>query len=115
MTVIALVITIPLGVKAMVIGHVITSALSFIINTYLPGKLFGYGAVKQFKDMIPVLIATFGMAVLIVLIQMVVAGLLLQLILSGFFGLLTYLGICHLLQVEEVFELRQLLLNFKKK
>ena len=115
MTVIALVITIPLGVKAMIIGHVITSALSFIINAYLPGKLFGYGAVKQIKDMIPVLIATFGMAVLIVLIQMFTEGLLLQLLLSGFFGLITYLGICHLLQVEEVFELRQLLLNFKKK
>ncbi|MDG2431171.1 lipopolysaccharide biosynthesis protein, partial [Flavobacterium sp.] len=115
MTVIALVITIPLGVKAMIIGHVMTSAISFIINAYLPGKLFGYGAIKQFKDMIPVLIATCGMAVLIVLIQMITEGLLLQLLLSGVFGLITYLGICRLLQVEEVFELRQLLLNFKKK
>jgi O-antigen/teichoic acid export membrane protein len=38
LTVVALIITIPLGVKSMIIGHVITSALSY--NSYLPGKFF---------------------------------------------------------------------------
>jgi hypothetical protein len=35
----------------MIIGHVITSVLSVLINAYLPGKFFGYGAIKQLKDM----------------------------------------------------------------
>jgi hypothetical protein len=39
-TLLALVITIPLGVKAMIIVPCIT-AMSFAINAYLPGKLYG--------------------------------------------------------------------------
>lgn len=47
LAVIAMVITIPMGVKAMVIGQVVTSFLAFFINTYMPGKLFHYGALAQ--------------------------------------------------------------------
>jgi hypothetical protein len=32
----------------MIIGHVITGSL-VLINAYLPGKFFGYGAIKQLK------------------------------------------------------------------
>ena len=115
LTVIALVITIPLGVKAMIIGHVITSALSFLINAYLPGKFYGYGAIKQLKDMLPVILATIGMAIIIIVIMACTAILVVQLILSGFFGALTYLGICHLLKLQELQELYELLLKFKLK
>jgi hypothetical protein len=77
----SLIITIPLGVKSMIIGHVITSA--FIINAYLPGKFFSYGAVKQLKDMVPIVIASSGMA-LMALILFTVNNLIIQLILGGF-------------------------------
>ena len=115
MTIIALVITIPLGVKAMVIGHVITSLVSFVINAYLPGKLFGYGAIKQFKDMIPVLMATLGMALIIFAILNTFDQLIVQLIVSGFLGLLAYLGLCRLMKVEELNELKVLLQIVKEK
>jgi O-antigen/teichoic acid export membrane protein len=48
LTVVALIITIPLGVKSMIIGHVITSALSLHIMLIYQ-VFFGYGAVKQLK------------------------------------------------------------------
>ena len=60
--VLTLIITIPLGVKAMVIGHVVMAILAFFINAYMPGKLFGYGALSQLKDMIPIFISTVIMA-----------------------------------------------------
>jgi O-antigen/teichoic acid export membrane protein len=115
LTVVALVITVPLGVKAMIIGHVITSALSFLINAYLPGKFFGYGAIKQLKDMLPVILATVGMSIIITVIMACTAILVVQLILGGIFGALTYLGICRLLKLQELYELWELLLKFKLK
>lgn len=115
LTVVALVITIPLGVKAMIIGHVITSALSFLINAYLPGKFFGYGAIKQLKDMLPIIAATLGMAIIIIVILAITDALFIQLILSGFFGFLTYLGLCRLMKLEEFYELWELLLKCKEK
>lgn len=115
LTVVTLIITIPLGVKAMIIGHVVTSALSFLINAYLPGKFFGYGALKQLKDMLPVIIATVGMAFMITVILYITDVIFLQLILGGLVGLLTYLGICRFMKLEEMTELWELLLKFKDK
>jgi O-antigen/teichoic acid export membrane protein len=115
LTVVALIITIPLGVKSMIIGHVITSALSFIINAYLPGKFFGYGAVKQLKNMVPIVIASSGMALMIALILYTVDNLIIQLILGGFLGIVTYLGLCRLMKLQEMNELWELFLKSKKR
>lgn len=114
-TILALIITIPLGVKAIIIGHVITSAISFIINAYLPGKFYGYGAISQLKDMIPVFAATTGMAILVFLISYFIDNLMLQLFLGIIFGSLTYLFFCWLLKVEEIKEVWELFLKLKNR
>lgn len=114
-TILALIITIPLGVKAIIIGHVVTSAISFIINAYLPGKFYGYGAISQLKDMIPVFAATTGMAILVFLISYFIDNLLLQLFLGIIFGSLTYLFFCWLLKVEEIKEVWELFLKLKNR
>lgn len=114
LTVLAIVITIPLGVKAMIIGHVITSALSFIINAYLPGKSLGYGPISQLKDMLPFFVATIGMAIPIVVISYFIDNLFLQLFVGALLGLVTYLFICWLLKSEELTEVWKLFLKEKK-
>jgi hypothetical protein len=78
-------------------------------------NFFGYGAIKQLKDILPVILATIGMAIIITVIMTCTAILVMQLILSGIFGALTYLGICHLLKLQELYELWELLLKFKLK
>jgi O-antigen/teichoic acid export membrane protein len=115
LTVIAMLITIPLGVKAIIIGHVVTSAISFIINTYLPGKYYGYGAVNQLKDMLPVFVATIGMAISVFAVSCFIDNLILQLLLGATLGLVTYLLICWLLKLEELKEIWELFLNLKKR
>jgi O-antigen/teichoic acid export membrane protein len=115
LTVIAMIITIPLGVKAMIIGHVITSALAFLINAYLPGKFYGYGPINQLKDMLPIFIATIGMSISIVILTYFVNNLVLQLLFGGVLGLITYLFLCWLLRLEELREVQELFLKFKKK
>ena len=113
-TIIAMIVTIPLGVKAIIIGHVITSALSFIINAYLPGKFYSYGAIKQLKDMLPVFSATIGMAISVFAICCFVNNLIVQLLLGTILGVSTYLFICWLLNFEEFKEIWQLFLKIKK-
>lgn len=115
MTVLAMVITIPLGVKAIVIGHVVTSAIFFIINAYVPGKLYGYGPINQLKDMFPIFIATMGMAFVVFVISSFIENLILQLFIGVIFGVVTYLFICWLLKLEELKEVWELFLKFKKR
>lgn len=107
----ALIITIPLGIKAIVIGHVVSSFISFFINAYLPGKMFGYGALKQLKDMTPVFIATGIMAALVIAVSSQIDDLWIKLIVGGFLGLLSYIFVCNLFKLEELKEIRTLLLK----
>lgn len=115
LTVAAMIITIPLGVKAIIIGHVITSALSFVINAYLPGKFYGYGAVKQLKDMLPFFGASIAMAVLVYVTAYFIDNLVIQLLFGGIIGLVSYLFICRLLKLEELKEGWELFLSLRRK
>lgn len=62
--VIAMVITIPLGVKAIVIGNFITTLICYFINAYLPGKMFNFGVKAQFVIFKKIILATIIMAIL---------------------------------------------------
>jgi riboflavin transporter FmnP len=115
LTVLAMIITIPLGVKAMIIGHVITSALSFLINAYLPGKFYGYGSINQLKDMVPIFIATIGMTISIIILNYFINNLVLQLLIGSLTGSITYLFLCWVFRLEELREVQELFLKLIKK
>ncbi|MDX6181903.1 lipopolysaccharide biosynthesis protein [Flavobacterium sp. Fl-77] len=115
LTIVAMIITIPLGVKAIIIGHVITSALSFVINAYLPGKLYGYGAVSQLKDMLPIFAATSVMAAVVFVLLSFTTDVMFQLFLGIIVGLMTYIFLCWLLKLVELTEVWELFLKWKKK
>lgn len=110
----ALIITIPLGVKAMIIGHVVTSGISFFINAYLPGKLFGYGAIRQIKDFASIIIATVIMASAVYLYISNIENLYLKLIGGSFLGVTIYLISSYLLKIKEINELKVLMMKIKK-
>ncbi len=104
-----LLITIPLGVKAIVIGNVITSVISFFINAYLPGKLFGYGPKQQIKDMILIFIATAVMAIAVFLITLLFENYYLQLGLGLITAIVFYAITSYFLKIEELNELKNIL------
>ncbi|RED19606.1 O-antigen/teichoic acid export membrane protein [Flavobacterium cutihirudinis] len=114
-TVIAMIITIPLGVTAMVIGQVVTSGVSFFLNAYLPGKFYGYGALSQLKDMFPVLVATAGMSLIVFFLTLFLDSLILQLIIGSILAILSYLFFCWLLKLEELLEVKKICLGLLKK
>ncbi len=103
--VLALIITIPLGVKAMVIGHVVTSGISFFINAYLPGRLFGYGPISQLKDMIPVFISTAVMALVVFTLTSLLENPLLKLVVGGGGGFGIFFLISYMQKIKELKEL----------
>lgn len=109
MVLIALFITIPLGVKAIVIGQVITSFISFFINAYMPGKMFNYGGISQLRDMIPVIISTFIMAVFVYFSMYFIDSLILKMIIGIVTGIIIYWTAVNIFKVEEVKEVHNLL------
>lgn len=112
---IVLIFTIPLGVEAVVIGHVITSFIAFFINAYMPGKIFGYGAIKQLKDMRQIMIATL---VMLIVVYMTINNIDIQYIkiLAGvLIGLFVYGLMCYLFKIEEINEVKYLLNSIIKK
>jgi teichuronic acid exporter len=113
LTIVAMVITIPLGVKVVIIGHVITSAISFFINAYLPGKFYGYGPISQLKDMRPFFIAVIGMSISVVTMTYFIDNLVLKLFFGAILGAIVYLFICRLLKVNELMEVMKLFLKDK--
>jgi teichuronic acid exporter len=115
LTVIAMIVTIPLGVKAMIIGHVVTSGVAFFINAYLPGKYYGYGAISQLKDMIPVIFATIGMSIVVFFMTYFIDSLLLQLIIGSLLAMVSYVSFCWLLKLEELAQVKKAILNLIKR
>jgi len=113
LAVIALVITIPLGVKAIVIGHVVTSFIAFFINAYLPGKYFGYGAFSQIKDMTKVVLAVSFMAITVYLTSLLMETNGLKFFAGGVIGVVSYLIAAFALKMDETKEVLNLVNVFR--
>ncbi|MEA1886215.1 MAG: lipopolysaccharide biosynthesis protein [Bacteroidota bacterium] len=105
---IALLITVPISIKAVVIGNVITHCIAFFINAYMPGKLFGYGPISQLKDMVPVFFATGIMALTVFMVVNFIDNHALKLIIGGLVGVLTYILMSYILKINELEEVKGL-------
>jgi teichuronic acid exporter len=113
--IVVLIITIPMGIEAMVIGQVISSFISFFINAYMPGKLYGYGAFSQIKDIWPMIVASAITAFFTYLSITITDILFLKLILGGITAIISYFGICYVFKIQELYEIKILLLKLRKK
>jgi O-antigen/teichoic acid export membrane protein len=110
--IIAIAITVPLGINIVVIGNFLTSLLSFFINAYYPGKLFGFGAYRQLKEMLSVVLATIIMSTVVIGLIWFIPGDLFKLCVGAVLGIITYLGAAYLLKIEELKEVNGLALRF---
>ncbi|MDA3852619.1 MAG: lipopolysaccharide biosynthesis protein, partial [Bacteroidales bacterium] len=62
LNIIVLLITLPISVKAMVIGQVVYFLVEYFFNAYFIGKFYSYGGIKQVKDILPTIMSTIVMA-----------------------------------------------------
>ena len=114
LVIVVLIITISIGIEAMVIGQVISSFISFFINAYMPGKLYGYGAFSQIKNMFPMIVASAITAFFTYLSITITDILILKLIFGGITAIINYLGIFYVFKIQELDEIKILLLNLGK-
>lgn len=111
----ALIITVPMGLEAIVIGHFITTLINFFINTYYPGKLFGFGAVRQLREMAKVIIATIGMALVVYGVMTLLQKDIVKLLVSIPLAVIIYLSVCYFLKMSELQEVFEMLKSIKEK
>ncbi|HIF9210044.1 TPA: lipopolysaccharide biosynthesis protein [Photobacterium damselae] len=97
---IVLVITIPLGIKAICIGIVIQSYLALFINTYYTGKLTSLTMLKQFKSLICIWLLTLGCAAIASFWYLIISNDIIQLGLIIFTALSSYLIVIKYLQSD---------------
>lgn len=104
LTVAALLITVPLGLTAVVIGHFVTSFICFFINAYYPGKMFGFGAIRQIREMGPVICATSIMSLIVFISMIFFSSDFLKLVIGVPLGIGVYLLSAYFLRIEEIEE-----------
>lgn len=104
--VIMMIITFPIGVKAVVIGRVVQTFICFGINTYWSGKLFHFGLLSQIRASLKIVLASFIMAIVISGITFYIDSNILQLILGIGIGIGIYLLILYLLKEKSFVSIR---------
>lgn len=105
LSIIALIITIPLGLMAVVIGHFVITFINFFINAYYPGKIFGFGARKQLMEMKLTVYATLIMSASVFLMMKVLPGDFLKLLICVPIGLGIFLYASFLMKNDGVKEI----------
>jgi len=112
---IAILITFSFGVKAMVIGQIFTSFIAFFINTHYSGKMINYGAWKQIKDIIPIVLITLIMALCIWTSMLIANNDVLKLFIGIGVGSILYILSAKFGKFEELNEIKGIVLSLKRK
>ena len=111
LTILNMIITIPMGIKYVAIGSTIETFICYFINTFFPGRIFGYGAIRQIKDCFNIIVATVIMAVFVIPFHYIIQNNFLLLASGGLVGILSYLLVSHLLKIKELNEVKLVLIN----
>ena len=111
LSIITMLITVPLGIDAVVMGSAITSIICFFINAWLPGKLYGYGPIAQMKDILPMILVTTLTAAATYQIISYCSSSLIQLLIGCLSSILIYYTLSYLTRIEELKEINSLLAN----
>lgn len=108
---IVLAITIPISVEVITIGSFCTSFICFFINAYLPGRLFGYGAIKMIRDWRYIFLSLGAMVLAVLTYLHFVTDIWLQLFGGGIIGVVVYGTCCLMFKVVDDDMLRMLKLK----
>lgn len=114
LVIIIMLITIPLGVKAIVIGSFTSSFICYFINAYLPGKMFNFGVKAQFIIFWRIAIATTIMALMVWLSMILFESSLIKLVIGILMGIISYGITSYILRINELFEIKRIVFSLLK-
>ncbi|NMP16501.1 lipopolysaccharide biosynthesis protein [Thalassotalea sp. Y01] len=103
---VALIVTVPYGIEAVVIGQLFTRIIAFLMNAYFPGKLFGYGAFQQLRDFKTIIISTSFMALTLSFVK--TNNVTVELVVKLLLGILVFLLVNFLLKTKSQTELLEI-------
>ena len=115
LTILTMIITLPISVKAVVIGNFVSTFICYFINAYLPGRLFNFGVVSQFRIFWKIILATAIMAGVSMLCMHLTESPLLKLFCGGFSALVAFYSLSRLLRIRELREILTAIRNKHKK
>lgn len=95
-----LLVTFKLGVFALVIGEVVATLVSYLVNTIVSKKLFGYGPLAQLKDLIPFILVSLAMGAIIFPIKYLPLTTIVVLVLQILFGVIIYVALSAIFKIE---------------
>lgn len=110
-----LLITVPISVEAIVIGIFVSSFLSFFVDAFMPGRLFGYGAFSQVKDMLRIILVTTFMAIIVYGFLQLNINSILKLVFGLPLALVVYLFSAYMFKIKELKEFVSLLEKIRNK
>ena len=96
------IVAIKYGIIYIALAELLSTAIHYFINSYYPGKLMSYGALKQLKDISPFFFAGLVMAIIVYLTTILIDNNILKLILGPLVGIPTYLFMIKMLKINEL-------------
>lgn len=102
---ITMAITFPISLKAVVIGKAVSCLIYFFINAYIPGKLFGFGPLKQLACSWKYIVSTIIMAFCVHLVDIIIVSNIISLIVGILMGVLIYTIMILLLRDDEALKI----------
>lgn len=112
---VVLIVSIPFGIKAMIIGQIITSIIGLVINTYYTNLIISYNLIQQLSDIFGVLIVSLLMGTLIYFTIGYFDHNVLKLLVGLTEGIIFYIGITWYTNTGEIHVLPTLFKKIKKK
>lgn len=113
--IITMIITFPISLKAVVIGKAITAFIYFYINSFMIGKLYNFGALRQMLSLWKYVISTIIMAILVFAVSYFLNTNVFSLIISILVGIIVYIVMLLVLRDDEFLYLFNKLFVFKNK
>ena len=108
-----------IGIFPMLYASIITSAISYFLNSYFPGKLLGYTSWMQLKDISMSFVVTISMAAIVFFLKYLPLSSWIILPIQITVGLLVFFILCKLTKLEEYNEMlkivKPIIVNFSNK
>jgi O-antigen/teichoic acid export membrane protein len=101
------------GIAAIILGQLITTVVALLIGSYYVWKLIGYSLWQQLKDIFVYLAISVLMYLVVVLISHTISDSLISLITMILAGVTFYLGTAMILNLDEINEMRIILVKQK--
>lgn len=112
--IVALIISIPFGITAMVSMKIVTSIISSMLNAYPNKKLLNYSYIEQIKDILPMIIISSIMAILVNYIGIIDFNIYVKMIVQIFSGMVIYVCLAKVFKIDVMDYLLIQIKNFLK-